>query len=115
MSGWIRGFRSLWDESVTSKDRDSQGVCPELVWKVRQALDSEGFYHVKIVISGGFTVDRILHFVDLGVPFDAVGVGSALFRERMDFTADVVLVNGKPCAKVGRKYKPNKRLKEVAI
>ena len=33
--------------------------------------------------------------------------------DRMDFTADVVMVNGKPCAKVGRKYNPNPRLREV--
>jgi nicotinate phosphoribosyltransferase len=47
------------------------------------------------------------------VPFDAVGIGSSLFKEKIDFTADVVMVNGKHCAKIGRRYKPNPRLKVV--
>jgi nicotinate phosphoribosyltransferase len=49
----------------------------------------------------------------LNVPFDAVGVGSALMREKIDFTADIVKVNGKPFAKIGRKYNPNARLELV--
>ena len=36
------------------------------------------------------------------MPVDAYGVGSSLIRGENDFTADVVLVDGRPCAKVGR-------------
>jgi nicotinate phosphoribosyltransferase len=89
------------------------GVNPQLVWNVRRALDAEGFTHVKIVVSGGFTVDKIRHFEEQGVPVDAYGVGSSLFQGRFDFTADVVMLEGKPCAKVGRAYRPNLRLERV--
>jgi nicotinate phosphoribosyltransferase len=89
------------------------GVNPQLVRNVRQALDKEGFGHVKIVVSGGFTVEKIRHFEEEGVPVDAYGVGSSLFQGRFDFTADVVMLEGKPCAKVGRSYRPNPRLERV--
>lgn len=92
----------LRDVSVDSDSEKSHGVCPELVWNVRRALDENGFKHVKIVISGGFTAEKIRRFSQLQVPFDMVGVGSSLLRTRIDFTADVVLVNGAPSAKVGR-------------
>ena len=92
------------------------GVNPQLVWNVRQALDTEGFRQVKIVVSGGFTVDKIRQFEEAGVPVDAYGVGSSLFggQGRFDFTADVVMVNGTPCAKVGREARPNPRLEVVS-
>ena len=89
------------------------GVNPQLVWNVRRALDHDGFKDVKIVVSGGFTVEKIRQFEEEGVPVDAYGVGSSLFQGRFDFTADVVMVDGKPCAKVGRSYRPNPRLERV--
>lgn len=89
------------------------GVTPQLVHNVRDALDREGFGHVKIVVSGGFTVEKIQHFESEGVPVDGYGVGSSLFGGRFDFTADVVRVNGAPCAKVGREFLPNPRLERV--
>ena len=64
--------------------------------------------------SGGFTVDRIAQFEAEGVPVDAYGVGSSLIRGDNDFTADVVQVNGRPVAKVGRGLKPNARLEIVS-
>ena len=89
------------------------GVNPRLVWNVREALDREGFNHVKIVVSGGFNVEKIRQFEEQGVPVDMYGVGSSLFQGRFDFTADVVRVEGKPCGKVGRAYRPNPRLERV--
>jgi nicotinate phosphoribosyltransferase len=89
------------------------GVCPQLVWNVRQALDAHGFQKVRIIVSGGFTVEKIQEFERQQVPVDAYGVGSSLFQGRFDFTADVVRRDGKPCAKVGREYQPNPRLELV--
>jgi nicotinate phosphoribosyltransferase len=89
------------------------GVCPQLVWNVREALDARGFLKVRIIVSGGFTAEKIHEFERLGVPVDAYGVGSSLFQGRFDFTADVVRRDGKPCAKVGREYLPNPRLELV--
>jgi nicotinate phosphoribosyltransferase len=90
------------------------GVIPQLVWNVRDALDQAGFPEVKIVASGGFSVEKIREFEALGVPTDAYGVGSSLFGGRFDFTADVVKHEGRPCAKVGRDWRDNLRLEVVS-
>ncbi len=102
--------RSLWDEMGGFKPT---GVNPRLVEKVRGALDGAGFNDVRIVASGGFNAKRIREFEAQGVAVDAYGVGSSLIRGQNDFTADVVLLDGKPCAKVGRSYAPNPRLERV--
>jgi nicotinate phosphoribosyltransferase len=102
--------RSLWDEMGTFTPT---GVNPRLVEKVRGALDGAGFPHVKIVASGGFDAERISRFEETGVPVDAYGVGSSLIRGRNDYTADIVMVDGRPCAKVGRRFNPNPRLNRV--
>jgi nicotinate phosphoribosyltransferase len=102
--------QSLWDQMGYFKPT---GVNPQLVWNVRRALDAGGFGGVKIVVSGGFTVEKIRDFERHGVPVDGYGVGSSLFQGRYDFTADVALLEGKPCAKVGRGYRPNPRLERV--
>ena len=102
--------RSLWGELG---DFDPRGVNERLVRKVREALDRDGFEHVKIVASGGFTVDRIREFEQRGVPVDSYGVGSALIRGENDFTADIVMTDGRPSAKAGRGYRENPRLERV--
>jgi nicotinate phosphoribosyltransferase len=89
------------------------GVNPQLVWNVRRALDGEGFSHVRIVVSGGFTVEKIRAFEEQRVPVDSYGVGSSLFAGRFDFTADIVQVNDRPESKAGRKWRPNERLELV--
>lgn len=89
------------------------GVNPHLVHNVRDALDAAGYHHVRIVVSGGFTVEKIREFEAMGVPTDAYGVGSSLFGGRFDFTADVVRYEGTPCAKVGRRYRDASRLEPV--
>jgi nicotinate phosphoribosyltransferase len=102
--------RSLLDEMGAFRPT---GVNQRLVEKVREALDAAGHRDVKIVVSGGFTADRIRHFEAAGVPVDAYGVGSSLIRGENDYTADVVLVNGRPGGKVGRRFSPNPRLEKV--
>ena len=89
------------------------GVAPELVRLTRRSLDEQGFGDVRIVVSGGFTADRIRAFEAEGVPVDAYGVGSSLIRGANDFTADVVMVDGQPGGKVGRELRPNDRLERV--
>jgi nicotinate phosphoribosyltransferase len=101
---------SLWHEMGDFKPT---GVNERLVRKVRDALDSDGFEQVRIVASGGFTIEKIREFEEKGVPVDAYGVGSSLIRGSNDFTADIVLTDGRPSAKVGRSYKPNPRLSLV--
>ena len=113
------------------------GVTPRLVFAVRRALDraweawdlpdewrgraADYCRAVKIVVSGGFTADRILRFEQLHVPADIYAVGSALFANAgpsvTDFTADVVRVEvgGEwiPMAKVGRQAEENPELERV--
>jgi nicotinate phosphoribosyltransferase len=102
--------RSLQDEMGDFKPT---GVNARLVEKVRAALDAAGHERVRIVVSGGFDAARIREFEEAGVPVDAYGVGSSLIRGSNDFTADVVMLEGRPCAKVGRWHRPNHRLQRV--
>jgi len=105
----------LADRALVERHGDDAptGVAPELVRLVRAELDARGFDAVKIVVSGGFDADRIRAFEADGVPVDSYGVGSSLIRGANDFTADVVSVDGRPCAKVGREHRPNPRLSRV--
>ena len=113
------------------------GVNPRLVFTVRQALDSawerwnlpfawrdrarEYCQSVKIVVSGGFNVEKIRRFEKLLVPVDFYAVGSSLFDNHgptvTDFTSDIVRVkvHGKwvDMAKVGRKRVENVELEQV--
>jgi len=102
--------RALWGEMG---DFDPRGVNERLVRKVRTALDEDGFERVRIVVSGGFTVEKIEAFERRGVPVDAYGVGSSLIRGEYDFTADIVMTDGRPTAKVGRSFRPSSRLELV--
>jgi nicotinate phosphoribosyltransferase len=102
--------RSLWDDLG---DFDPRGVNERLVSKVRRALDAEGFDAVRIVVSGGFDVEKIRRFELAGVPVDVYGVGSSLLRGSNDFTGDIVRTDGKPSAKAGRRERPNSRLEVV--
>jgi nicotinate phosphoribosyltransferase len=102
--------RSLWEEM---SDFKPTGVNEQLVRKTRDALDAAGFGHVRIVVSGGFTVEKIRAFEEDGVPVDAYGVGSSLIRGANDFTADVVMTDGRPSAKFGRRLRDNPRLELV--
>jgi nicotinate phosphoribosyltransferase len=89
------------------------GVNVPLARSVRQALDDAGHQRVRIVVSGGFDAQRIRDFEAQEAPVDAYGVGSSLLRGQNDFTADVVLLDGRPVAKVGREHRPNPRLSPV--
>jgi nicotinate phosphoribosyltransferase len=89
------------------------GVNQELVRLVRSALDDAGHEHVRIVASGGFDADKIRSFEEAGAPVDAYGVGSSLVQGANDFTADVVRLEGRPCAKAGRRFRPSPRLERV--
>src|ERR1700730_1191860 len=107
----------LIDRSLAGKhpasERELSGVTAELVRLVRERLDQAGFSDLRIVGAGGFDDERSARFEAEGVPVDAYGVGSALLRGSIDFTADVVVVDGRPSAKAGRGEWPNARLEPV--
>jgi nicotinate phosphoribosyltransferase len=102
--------RALW---ARMGDLKPTGVNPALVRLVRDALDAAGHQHVHIVASGGFDADKIAEFEREGTPVDAYGVGSSLVQGANDFTADVVRLEGRDCAKAGRRFRPNPRLERV--
>jgi nicotinate phosphoribosyltransferase len=113
------------------------GVNPRLVFLIRQALDSawerwnlpeewrerarEYCRNVHIVVSGGFTPEKIRRFERLRVPVDIYAVGSALFDNHgptvTDYTADVVRIKVRgewiDMAKVGRRPLDNPDLERV--
>ncbi len=129
-------LRDVSVEPLGDPDLDL-GVNPRLIFKTRQALDMayldwdlpaeaidmarEYCQNVKIVVSGGFTVEKITKFEKLQVPVDIYAVGSSLFSNfgptNTDFTADVVRVKvhdeWTDMAKVGRKAVDNPDLVRV--
>ena len=113
---------SLIDESIVREIERSgglageeiRGVTPRLIEILRGALDAAGYGHVRIVASGGFDAEKIARFERLGVPVDVYGVGSALVHgSGFDHTADIVRVDGRDVAKVGRGYRDNPRMEPV--
>jgi nicotinate phosphoribosyltransferase len=89
------------------------GVNSQLVWNVRNALDAEGYGHVKILVSGTFDVERIRAFENDGVPADAYGIGAAFASGRFGFLADVVAADGQLQARAGAGLREHERLERV--
>lgn len=99
-----------------SNFEEVRGVSKALVFKVREALDSAGFNYVKIVVSSGFNPTKIRDFEKHNVPVDMYGVGTYLLNNKtIGFTGDIVKVNGRPQAKVGREEYFSSRLETVKI
>ena len=118
--GALSGVRVDTSERLTDvslSDPTLKGVNPTLVRLLRDALDRGGFGDVGIIVSGGFTPERIRQFEDAGVPVSGYGVGSSLLGHNRgdgdglingcDYTADIVRVDGKLESKVGRAWQPN--------
>ena len=102
------------EEKEGAANGELRGVTPRLVELLREALDRNGYRHVRIVVSGGFDAEKIRRFEELRVPVDVYGVGSALVHGAgFDHTADIVRVQGRPLAKTGRRYSASDRLHPV--
>ena len=109
--------KNLIDKHFEDKDTskfDPHGVCKELIFALREALDKAGFKHVKIVVSSGFNPQKMSEFEKFKTPVDIYGVGSYLVKNDIcGFTGDLVELNGKSEAKFGRKNFASDRLKRV--
>jgi len=113
---------------------EDYGVSPKLVRRLRAALNEAYMTmdvprawserarrycrNVKIIVSGGFTPDRVALFEKQNVPVDMYGIGSYFFQgEPNDYTADIVAarLGGKwiNVAKSSRVRRPNRRLGSV--
>ena len=89
------------------------GVNPQLVRNVRQALDAEGFKQVRIVVSGGFSVDKIREFESQQVPVDAYGVGFVALPGPVRLYVGRGDAGGEALRQGGAGLQPNPRLERV--
>jgi nicotinate phosphoribosyltransferase len=93
-------------------------VTADLVLEVRARLDQAGYGHVRIIISGGLSPDRIRYFREAGAPVDSYAVGSYISGATpIDFTGDLKEIDGQPIAKRGRipGLTPSARLQPVDL
>lgn len=109
--------KSLIDHYFDGKDTsgfDPHGVCKELVFALREALDKEGFNYVRIIVSSSFDAEKIKEWSKLNVPVSMYGVGTYFVNNMTcGFTGDLVVLDGKQEAKEGRANYSNPRLEEV--
>lgn len=109
--------KMLIDHYFDDKDTsgfDPHGVCKELIFALREALDKEGFNYVKIIVSSSFSAEKIKEWKEKKVPVDMYGVGTYFVNNTTcGFTGDLVMLDGKPQAKEGRENYPSTRLKKV--
>lgn len=89
-----------------------KGVTIEATKVMRNHLDSIGATNVKIVVSSGFTKEKVIAFVDYGAPIDFIGTGS--WVKFFIFTADITHIyennSWEERGKVGREWDNNENL-----
>ncbi len=111
--------QELVDNSLKRLGSESYGVQPELVFEVRRRLNEAGGHKVKISVSGGFSAEKIRSFEERRTPVDVYAVGERFLRGSTPFTSDVVgYYEGEAfisCAKAGREFRPNARLRKIAL
>lgn len=109
--------KALIDHYFDDKDTsnfDPHGVCKELIFALRKALDDNGYNHVKITVSSSFSAEKINEWVKAKVPVSMYGVGTYFVNNlTCGFTGDLVVLDGRPEAKEGRGEYPNPRLEKV--
>ena len=78
-----------------------KGDFAEIVREVRWELDTRGYGHVKIMVSGGVNDSNIKGLAEAGA--DGFGVGTSITNSpTIDFAMDIVELKGKPVAKRGK-------------
>ncbi len=109
--------KALIDRYFDDKDIssfDARGVCKELIIALRKELNKRKFNHVKIIVSSSFNDSKIREWTSNNVPVDMYGVGSFFVNNStVGFTGDLVKLNGRHQAKVGRNNIENARLQVV--
>jgi len=83
-------------DTPSSRRGDFRNILSEVRWE----LDYRGFRHVKLFVSGGLDIPDILDLKDAA---DAFGVGTHISSAAaLDYSMDIVEVEGKPLAKRGK-------------
>lgn len=82
------------------------GVSAAAIWRMREALDTSGYPHARIVVSSGFGTDKCRVMADARAPIDVVGTGSFIPNAWHETyaTADIIEYDGVPLVKVGREF-----------
>jgi len=92
-------------DTPSSRRGDFRKILREVRWE----LDLRGFSHVRILVSGGLDEEDIVSLRDV---VDGFGVGSCISNaSTIDFSLDIVEVEGRPFAKRGK----NSGGKQVAL
>ena len=108
-----RQFKDIIDyfDDKDTSGFDPHGVCKELIFALREALDKEGFNYVGITVSSSFNAAKIKQWNELKVPVSMYGVGTSFVNNMTcGFTGDLVVLDGKNEAKEGRADYPNPKL-----
>ena len=86
-----------------------RGSFLRILEEVRWELDLRGYNHIKLFVSGGLDEEDI---VKLNPLVDGYGLGTSVSNARViDFSMDIVEVEGKPLAKRGKKSGSKKVLR----
>ncbi|MBN1289878.1 MAG: nicotinate phosphoribosyltransferase [Actinobacteria bacterium] len=84
-------------DTPNSRRGDFRRIMEEVRWE----LDIRGYDHVKLMVSGGLDEYKIIEYNGVA---DAYGVGTHISNSRVvDFSMDIVEVEGEPFAKRGKK------------
>lgn len=93
LGGRLHGVRL---DTPSSRRGNFRAILKEVRWE----LDLRGFSHVKLYVSGGLDLKDMLELRDV---VDAFGVGTQISSAAtLDFSMDVVAMDGKPLAKRGK-------------
>ena len=98
----VRGYRSAEELGYLV----GAGVSAAAIWRMREALNENGFPKVNIVASSGFGPDKCHIFAKARAPVDVIGTGSYLPTTWSETyaTADIVEYDGTARVKVGREF-----------
>ncbi len=93
-------IRSLYGVRLDTPS-SRRGNFRKIVEEVRWELDIRGYKDVKIFVSGGIDEREVMELKDIA---DGFGIGTAISNAAtIDFSLDIVEVEGKPIAKRGKK------------
>ena len=83
-------------DTPSSRRGDFKGIFKEVRWE----LDLRGYQHVKLVASGGLDENTI---AELNEVVDSYGVGTSISNAPViDFSMDIIEIDGEPIAKRGK-------------
>lgn len=94
--------KSLQHIYKLSKDESLYGVNKYLIQKVRNKLDELGYEKTKIIISSSINLDMIRNYEFDKTPIDVYGVGKSFINININYTGDLIKLNGQYLSKEGR-------------